>query len=83
MMQAAALDHSFSAMTAKVPLPMTAPENPAVRTGLSGLSPAAMAVHLLRTHPASARCFAQAMYEGSAWANDEWGDYWADVMNLV
>ncbi len=47
------------------------------------LSPAAMARYLRRTNGAAALCFAQAIYEGSAWANDDWGAYWADVVRLV
>ncbi len=50
---------------------------------LSALTPLAMAWHLRRTGGDAAFCFAQAMHEGSAWANAGWGDYWADVMRLV
>ena len=46
-------------------------------------SPAAMARYLRRTTGAAALCFAQAIYEDSAWANDDWGAYWADVVRLV
>ncbi len=47
------------------------------------LSPAAMASHLRRTNPDEALCFARAMYDDAAWANESWGQYWADVMRLV
>ncbi len=47
------------------------------------LSPAAMAQHLRRTSGSAALCFAQAMHEGSAWANEAWGAYWADVIKAV
>ncbi len=47
------------------------------------LSPAAMAHYLRRVDPLSALCFAEAMYEGAAWANEDWGAYWADVVRLV
>ncbi len=47
------------------------------------LSPAAMATHLKRTNPSNARCFAVAMHEDSAWANEDWGRFWADVIRLV
>ncbi len=46
-------------------------------------SPAAMARYLRRTSGDAAFCFAQAMHEDAAWANEEWGSYWADVMRLV
>ena len=47
------------------------------------LSPAAMAGHLRRTNPVNARCFALAMHEDAAWANEDWGRFWADVLRLV
>jgi len=46
-------------------------------------SPADMARYLRRTDPARARCFALAMHEDVAWANDDWGAFWADVVRLV
>ncbi len=46
-------------------------------------SPAAMASHLRATEPEAAVCFAQAMYGASAWANESWGKFWADVIRLV
>lgn len=49
----------------------------------SSLSPAAMALYLRRTNGAAAYCFARVMWEDSAWANEDWGDYWASVMRLV
>ncbi len=49
----------------------------------SALSPLAMALHLRAAEGGAAFCFARAMHEGSAWANEDWGDYWADVMRLV
>ena len=59
-------------------------QGPAALPLASGiLSRAAMAGHLRRADPVSARCFAEAMYEGSAWANESWGAYWADVIRLV
>ena len=45
--------------------------------------PHAMAQYLRRTSGSAAYCFARAMHEDSAWANEDWGDYWADVMRLV
>ena len=45
--------------------------------------PAAMARHLRRTEPEAARCFAQAMHDDAAWANEAWGAFWADVVRLV
>ena len=56
---------------------------PAVIAAEQPLSPAAMARYLRRTNGAAALCFAQAIYEGSAWANDDWAAYWADVIRLV
>lgn len=47
------------------------------------LSPAAMAGYLRRSDPLRARCFAEAMHEGAAWANEAWGRFWADVVQLV
>jgi hypothetical protein len=47
------------------------------------LSAADMARHLRQTDPKRARCFALAMHEGVAWANDDWGAFWADVVRLV
>jgi hypothetical protein len=49
----------------------------------SDFTPQAMAQYLRRTSGSAAYCFAQAMHEGSAWANETWGDYWANVMRLV
>lgn len=45
--------------------------------------PQVMARHLRRTSGQAALCFAQAMHEDAAWANEGWGAYWADVMRLV
>ena len=47
------------------------------------LSPAGMASYLRRTNGPAALCFAQAIYEDAAWANDAWGAYWADVVRRV
>ena len=49
----------------------------------SALAPAAMAHHLRQVDPRAALCFAQAMYDRVAWANEEWGAYWAAVVRLV
>ncbi len=49
----------------------------------TALSAAAMARYLCQVDPASAQCFAEAMYEGAAWANEDWGAYWADVVRLI
>ncbi len=49
----------------------------------TALSPAEMARHLRLANPERARCFALAMHEGVAWANEEWGAFWADVVRLV
>ena len=45
--------------------------------------PAAMARYLRQTSGDAALCFARAMHEESAWANEDWGSYWADVIRLV
>ena len=47
------------------------------------LSPAAMATYLRRTGGDAAPCFAQAMYDEAAWANEAWGAYWAEIVRLV
>ena len=47
------------------------------------LSPAAMAQHLRRASGPAALCFALAMHEEAAWANEQWGAYWADVIREV
>jgi hypothetical protein len=47
------------------------------------LSPADMARRLVQAHAANAKCFALAMYERSAWANDHWAAYWAEIIDLV
>ena len=47
------------------------------------LSPAAMARYLRRTNGEAALCFAQAIYEDAAWANEAWGAYWADVVRMI
>ena len=49
----------------------------------AGFTPFAMAQHLRRTSGDHALCFAQAIYKDAAWANDDWGAYWADVISLV
>ena len=67
------IDHTT---TRPIPAPMLFAEDPAS-------SPAAMASYLRRTSGDAAFCFARAMHEDSAWANPEWGAYWADVMRLV
>ena len=57
---------------------------PPVAALLDGaLSPSAMALHLRRTSGSAALCFAKAMHEGAAWANESWGAYWADVIKAV
>ena len=55
----------------------------ATMTEERSMSPAAMALYLRRTNGDAALCFAQAIYEDAAWANDDWGAYWADVVRLV
>jgi hypothetical protein len=47
------------------------------------LSPAAMAQHLRETAPRTARRFARAMHDRVAWANESWGEFWADVERLI
>lgn len=47
------------------------------------LAPAAMATYLRRTGGDAAACFAQAMYDDAAWANESWGAYWAEIVRLV
>ncbi len=54
-----------------------------VLQGAAAFTPDAMAQYLRRTNGDAALCFAQAMHDGSAWANDAWGAYWADVVRLV
>ena len=56
---------------------------PAAPLADGALSPSAMAQHLRRTSGSAALCFAKAMHEGSAWASDAWGAYWADVIKAV
>ncbi|MEJ1976137.1 MAG: hypothetical protein WDN49_08595 [Acetobacteraceae bacterium] len=53
------------------------------QTTPAAFSPADMARHLRRTSPEGARCFALAMHKDVAWANDDWGAFWADVARLV
>ena len=48
-----------------------------------GLSPSAMARQLRQTSGDAALCFARVMHEQSAWANQSWGDYWAEVISQV
>ena len=57
------------------------PPRPAVED--DPLSPGAMARHLRQTSPSSARRFARAMHDRVAWANEAWGEFWADVERLV
>ena len=71
MIQATPQADSFMGFPVEVPLRSIA------------LSPAVMAQYLRRVDPRSALCFAEAMYERSAWANEDWGAYWADVVRLV
>jgi len=47
------------------------------------LSPADMARRLRHAYSEDARCFAAAIHEDSAWANERWAAYWADVLRLV
>jgi len=47
------------------------------------LSPADMAQRLRKAYSKDARCFAATIHEDSAWANDHWAAYWADVLRLV
>ena len=62
----------------------TTPPSPATAVAdRSALSPLAMALHLRAAGGDAAFRFARAMHEGSAWANEDWGRYWADVMRLV
>ena len=49
----------------------------------ASLSPAAMAKHLRRSTGADALCFARAMQEYAAWANEGWGMFWAEVVREV
>ena len=56
---------------------------PMIALADQALSPAAMASHLRRVSGAAALCFARVMHEESAWANDSWGRYWAEVMQRV
>ncbi|WP_158743346.1 hypothetical protein [Acidisphaera sp. L21] len=62
--------------TRPIPVPVLFTDDPAS-------SPAAMARYLRRTSGDAAFCFARAMHEDAAWANADWGAYWADVMRLV
>ena len=65
-------------------MPQTSPgTSPGTSPKTSEFTPQAMAQYLRRTSGSAAYCFAQAMHEGSAWANEAWGKYWADVMRLV
>ena len=47
------------------------------------MSPADMACHLRRSSGTAALCFALAMYENVAWANEGWAAFWADVISQV
>ncbi len=47
------------------------------------LSPADMAQRLRQVYSDDARCFAATIHEESAWANERWAAYWADVLRLV
>jgi hypothetical protein len=47
------------------------------------MSAADMARHLRRSSGSSALCFALAMYENVAWANEGWAAFWADVISEV
>jgi len=47
------------------------------------LSPADMARRLRQAYSEDARCFAATIHEESAWANERWAAYWADVLRLV
>ncbi len=47
------------------------------------LSPAAMAKHLHRSTGVDAPCFARAMQEYAAWANESWGMFWAEVVQEI
>ena len=59
-------------------------KRPAAPSALaSALAPADMAGYLRRVDPLAALCFAQAMYDRVAWANEDWGAYWAAVVDLV
>ena len=67
---------------------MQRPTRPGLRRpALAGLpasmAAAEMAQHLRRVSGADALCFAQAMHEGSAWANEAWGEFWAEVVRQV
>ena len=47
------------------------------------LSPAGMALHLRRSGGDAALCFAQAIYDDSAWANESWAAFWAEIIRLI
>lgn len=66
--------HTATAPRTALPFPLT--DEPAT-------DPAAMARHLRQTSPDQARCFARAMHADAAWANEEWGLFWAAVVRLV
>ncbi len=51
--------------------------------GATRFSPADMARHLRQTDPVRARHFALALHEDVAWANEDWGAFWAAVVRLV
>ena len=59
------------------------PTEPPPAVAVSALSPEGMARYLRRTAGTAALCFARAIYEDAAWANEAWGAYWADVVRLV
>ena len=61
------------------PAPMAAAAIPLA----SDFTPHAMAHYLRCTGGSAARCFAEAMHADAAWANERWGEYWADVIRLV
>ncbi len=70
-------------MHAKQLSPMAAVKPATAVADRSALPPLMMALHLRAAEGGAAFCFARAMHEGSAWANEDWGRYWADVMRLV
>lgn len=73
------VSHQVDAVAA--PVAPFAPDRSASMDG--PLSPAAMARMLRETNPLGARCFALEMHERVAWANESWGEFWAEVARLA
>ena len=73
----------MQAVDVQPPLTSFARPEPGTASPAGVLSPEGMARHLRRTGGDAALCFALAIYEDAAWANEAWRAFWADVVRLV